>query len=336
MDNAREGITISDATLPDNPLIYVNKGFIKMTGYSFEEAINKNCRYLQGIDSDAAVITATRNAVRNRTVIQVELINYRKNGEAFWNYLSITPIFNDEKELTHFIGVQDDITELKKKRLLEQQIEAEKLVAKTMLKAEKKERHRVGMELHDNISQLLGSVKLYLRMVEKDPVRTELLKTSIGILDNAIGEVRGLSRKLVSPGLDENDLVFILSKLIETTGAVVNFNLEFTAEGFIPELLSETEQLVIFRVVQEQLNNTIKYAYATKVRIDLFTLDNTCKLQISDNGVGFNTQTVHAGIGLSNIKARVAAVKGKMSLTSAPGKGTELIVEIKLDRIAEL
>jgi len=331
MDNAKEGITISDARLPDNPLIYVNKGYLKMTGYTFEEAIDRNCRYLQGVDSDPAVIKVIGAAIQDRVGIQVEIMNYRKGGEPFWNYLSITPIFNDQKELTHFIGIQDDITELKKNRIVEMNMDAEKLIAKAMLKAEKKERHRVGMELHDNISQMLGTIKLYLEMAQANvSYTTDPLKIGADLLNDTIKEVQALSRKLVSPGLDENDLLVILSKLMSTTRDAVDFILDFTSEGFIPALLSDTQQLIIFRVVQEQLNNIIKYSKASAVSVDLYTADNKCKLCISDNGVGFNTATVCPGIGLKNMRTRVEAVNGTMNVVSEPGKGTELKVAFDL------
>ena len=331
MDNAREGITISDARIPDYPLIFVSKGFSRITGYTFEEAVGGNCRYLQGIDTDPDSIKAIKAAILGNTPIQVELINYRKNGEAFWNYLSITPIFNEQNELTHYIGIQDDITEIKNKKLHKQNIESEKLIAKTMLIAEKKERHRVGMELHDNISQMLTAVKLYLEMARKGlHNNTDSFNTAVDILHNTIAEVRALSRKLVSPGLDGNGLIINLSKLITTTQDAVGFTLKFVSEGYLPKLLSDIEELVIFRVVQEQLNNIIKYSKATYVNIDLFVLNNKCSLLITDNGIGFNAKSNHTGIGLSNMRTRVEAVNGKLELTSSLGKGTELIVEIDL------
>ncbi len=331
MDNAKEGITISDARVPDYPLIFVSKGFSRMTGYTYEEAVGGNCRYLQGAKTDPDSIKAISAAIRGNTPIQVELLNYRKNGEPFWNYLYITPIFNDQKELTHYIGIQDDITEIKKKRLDKQNIEREKLIVKTMLIAEKKERHRVGMELHDNISQMLTSVKLYLAMAGKElHSKMNPLKIAVDILNETIEEVRALSRKLVTPGLYEKGLVVILSKLMTNTQAVVDFTLEFTAEGYLPELLSDIQELIIFRVVQEQLNNIIKYSKATEVSVKLFILNKKCCLHITDNGIGFNTEAIHTGIGLSNMRTRIEAVKGNLRLTSILGKGTDLFAEIGL------
>ncbi len=107
-------ISIADAQAPDMPLIYVNKAFERITGYTAEEVIGKNCRFLQGDDTDQPAIDKLRTAIRERRDCVVELRNYRKNGELFWNELQTSPVFNDAGELTHFIGVQNDITSRKK------------------------------------------------------------------------------------------------------------------------------------------------------------------------------------------------------------------------------
>lgn len=110
VEDSRDGITISDPSLPDNPLIYVNDAFSEMTGYSKEEAINFNCRYLQGQDKNQRNITTIRNAISKGEYCLVTLRNYRKDGSMFWNELSISPVFNADEKLTHFIGIQKDVS----------------------------------------------------------------------------------------------------------------------------------------------------------------------------------------------------------------------------------
>lgn len=106
----RDGVTISDARLPDNPLIFVNNAFEQMTGYSNEEALNRNCRYLQGEQTNQRDISVLRNAIRNKNSCLVTLRNYRKDGSMFWNELSLSPVFGADGEVTHFIGIQKDVT----------------------------------------------------------------------------------------------------------------------------------------------------------------------------------------------------------------------------------
>ena len=109
-----EGVTISVPRVPDTPVIYANAGFERLTGYSVGEVIGRNCRFLQGPGTDAAAVEEIRDAVRHGGECTVQLLNYRKNGSPFWNRLSITPVRNPSGELTHFVGVQSDITEQKK------------------------------------------------------------------------------------------------------------------------------------------------------------------------------------------------------------------------------
>jgi PAS domain S-box-containing protein len=105
-----EGITISDPSLPDNPLIYVNSGFERLTGYSASSVIGKNCRFLQGPETDPNTAERIRSAISRESEITVEILNYRKDGKTFWNRLSITPVRDKDGKTTHFIGVQSDVT----------------------------------------------------------------------------------------------------------------------------------------------------------------------------------------------------------------------------------
>ncbi|MEG4250170.1 PAS domain S-box protein [Microcoleus sp. Pol10D4] len=103
-------ILIADARRPDIPIIYCNPAFEKLTGYSAQEVIGRNCRFLQGPDTDQAELDKLRSSLRSGTEIQVVLKNYRKDKTPFWNELMVSPILDNEGKLTHFIGVQNDIS----------------------------------------------------------------------------------------------------------------------------------------------------------------------------------------------------------------------------------
>ncbi len=107
---AAEGITIADARLPDRPLIYVNAGFERLTGYSREEVLGRNCRFLQGAGTDADAVTEIRTAVEAGEECTVEILNYRKDGSPFWNRLAITPVRDESNEISHFIGIQSNVS----------------------------------------------------------------------------------------------------------------------------------------------------------------------------------------------------------------------------------
>src|SRR4028119_588081 len=108
------GITISDSNLPDNPLIYVNRSFELMTGYSFEEVLGRNCRFLQSTDGNQPALLEVRAALREGRDCQVLLRNYRKDGTLFWNELRLSPVHDERGRVVNFVGVQNDVTERKR------------------------------------------------------------------------------------------------------------------------------------------------------------------------------------------------------------------------------
>ena len=114
--NVSSGVTIADARQPDLPLIYVNQGFQKITGYSAREAVGRSCRFLQGEDRDQPALDDLRKALRLGEDCIVQLRNYRKDGTLFHNELHISPVHNEAGELTHFVGIQLDVTEQVKAR----------------------------------------------------------------------------------------------------------------------------------------------------------------------------------------------------------------------------
>jgi diguanylate cyclase (GGDEF)-like protein/PAS domain S-box-containing protein len=108
--DSRDGITISDNRKKDAPLIFVNPAFERLTGYTSEEVINRNCRFLQSGDRDQTELGAVQQAMRDGEYCLATLRNYRKDGSMFWNELSISPIFDMQGIVTHFIGIQKDVT----------------------------------------------------------------------------------------------------------------------------------------------------------------------------------------------------------------------------------
>lgn len=127
MEAVSQGILITDPNQPDNPIIYASAGFERMTGYKAEEVIGRNCRFMQGRNTSPEMLAELRAALAERRDCQVELVNYRKDGTAFWNQLTISPVFGAGGELTHFVGTQTDVTE--KRRLEEQLRQAQKMEA---------------------------------------------------------------------------------------------------------------------------------------------------------------------------------------------------------------
>jgi PAS domain S-box-containing protein len=111
VDRSNDGIVIAEQEGHDNILIYVNRAFEELTGYTADEILYRDCRFLQGDDTDQEGVRQIRAALEEGKACRVVLRNYRKDGSLFWNELSITPVYNDDDQLTYYIGIQKDITD---------------------------------------------------------------------------------------------------------------------------------------------------------------------------------------------------------------------------------
>ncbi|MCP8883027.1 PAS domain-containing protein [Devosia sp. XJ19-1] len=110
LDLSVQALTLSDVRTLDAPLVYVNRAFEKMTGYERSDVIGRNCRFLQGPDTSPEAVEQMRAAIANGVPLLTDVLNYRKNGTSFWNRLSLTPVTNQDGQVTHYIGIQSDIT----------------------------------------------------------------------------------------------------------------------------------------------------------------------------------------------------------------------------------
>jgi PAS domain S-box-containing protein len=110
LDECVNGVTLSDPDLEDSPIIYANKAFERLTGYSQAEIIGHNCRFLQGDDREQAERYQITEALKNHESIEVTLRNYKKDGTLFYNHLKIVPLFDRKQRVIYYLGVQYDIT----------------------------------------------------------------------------------------------------------------------------------------------------------------------------------------------------------------------------------
>ncbi len=110
LDQCVNGVTLSDPDLEDSPIIYANKSFENLTGYSQDEIIGRNCRFLQGEDRDQEARHQIAEAIRNSEAVEVNIRNYKKDGTLFYNHLKIVPLLDRKQRVLYFLGVQYDIT----------------------------------------------------------------------------------------------------------------------------------------------------------------------------------------------------------------------------------
>ena len=133
IESVRVGIVISDAQAPGNPNIYVNPALCEMTGYTREELLGRNMHLLQGPETDPAIVGQIRQALDNGQGCEVTLRNYRKGGVAFWNELLISPVVDETGKLTHYIGVQTDVTERRKAEESRRELEIARQIQLSLL-----------------------------------------------------------------------------------------------------------------------------------------------------------------------------------------------------------
>lgn len=134
VDASNDGIVIAEQEGDDNILIYVNKAFERLTGYGADEILYQDCRFLQTGDRDQAGLAVIRTAINEGRSARAILRNYRKDGSQFWNELSISPVYNEQDQLTYYIGIQKDVTAQVEAEQRAEAAEAELAALKAQLK----------------------------------------------------------------------------------------------------------------------------------------------------------------------------------------------------------
>jgi signal transduction histidine kinase len=192
----------------------------------------------------------------------------------------------------------------------------------------------ISMEIHDNVSQLLSVSKLTLNMIDEAPAETlERIRYSVDLVDQAMRGLRDLSQRLASDMIRQEGLYRAIEDYIGWLSKSIPGKIIFTADGYSAALAVDKE-LILFRMLQEAVNNVFKHAKASLIEIGMVFTDEQMRLSISDNGIGFNPLEVsgrlHGGAGIKNMQKRSAMIGSQFSLHSEAGKGTRIIIELPL------
>ncbi len=263
--------------------------------------------------------------IRNLSVIGIILIaaiafmalkNFRQKSKAARQLALKNEEINRQK-----------IAQLEKDKKLE--------IMDAMISAEEKERKRIAEDLHDGLSGLLASTQMQFDSVRRE---TETMRAhpkfsyALQSLGNASREVRRIAHNMMPEMLMKYGLVDALSEFIANIQAAHHLNITFEHTG-MQQGLNQTQELIIYRVIQELVNNIVKHAAATEVLIQLNITNDTLLVTVEDNGIGFDTKTTNRsnGIGISNITSRVQYLNGDLTIESMPGKGTSAYIEIALN-----
>ncbi len=242
-------------------------------------------------------------------------------------------VYGADGKASRIYGAITDITQRRKleKELAFQQLSQQKLIVETTISAQEKERNELGKELHDNINQILATAKIYVGIVRKDSTNSqELLDKSYEYINDAIEEIRKLSKSLVSPSIGNISLHDALKDLVHEVNIANTIKVELNYSVDPGKMIDDKKELMLYRVVQEQINNMLKHSQAKNGLICMKTEGSDLFLSISDDGVGFNKEERPKGIGLQNITSRIEFYSGKMNITSSPGQGCKFEIKVPL------
>jgi len=224
-------------------------------------------------------------------------------------------------------------------RLRNLQKEQELLVLKSVIVGEEKERTRIAKDLHDGLSSLLAAIKIRFNAVQQSHhslIGDTKFIDALNSLDDASRELRRIAHNMMPEILLKYGLIEALNEYVQNLNVGTNIQIEFTHYGMEKRLAANTE-LVLYRIIQELLNNVFKHSQATEVLLQINRNGHQLNITVEDNGKGFDTgqQKSGNGIGMSNLASRVGYLKGELNIESTPEKGTTVYIEISLKKTPE-
>ncbi|WP_431801788.1 PAS domain-containing protein [Halobacillus andaensis] len=231
IDYVGAGVVISDPQQEDNPIIYVNKGFEELTGYQADEVLGYNCRFLQGKDTDNKEVKSIREGVENFRIVQVEILNYKKNHTPFWNELQIYPVHISQMGQTFFVGVQQDVT---------QRREAESLVGHYSSEVKRLSTPIVPIEDNISVLPLIGTVDEDRLQEMLDTVGRHVQEEKEDYLILDLSSVYTFDENIHMGIYQLNQLLNIMGTTLLLTGVKPNFAMQSTPYADFSELSLRT------------------------------------------------------------------------------------------------
>lgn len=323
IEQASDGILIYDKT---GSILDANSAACNWLGYTTEEILALNYSEIDQAHSSSELSTYWKKLNTSEPSLSFESIQLRKNGTTFPVEIHLSLI--ELKDIKLILSVINDIS--KRQR-------TERKILNAVINTEESERKRFATDLHDSIGPLLSSINLYLSSLSKfesEEQKDNIIKASVDAVNEALVSIKEISNNL-SPHI-LND--FGLEKAIRSFTNKINLsqaiNISFHAEN-MEERINHQVEVVIFRVVNELINNTIKHAKANNIEINLSREDNLISLIFIDDGIGFDAKEINAGtssgMGLYNVLSRVKSLNGTHKIKSNPQRGGMMaIVEINL------
>jgi two-component system sensor histidine kinase UhpB len=310
-----------------------NSAAVHHYGYTLDEFLSRTAADIQ-LNRDKSALEAEVEAARGMTVgIRKGIRQHvKKSGEVI--HVDIAWHNINYKNRPAILALASDVTERiqLEMELNEQQLSRQKQITEAVILAQEKERTEIGKELHDNVNQILGASNLYINSAMTDEeLRQELLERSTELVSNAINEIRKISKSLITPGLREIGLVESIEDIIDDLRVAGDkLAIDLDLQNISEDQIEDRRKLTVFRIVQEQLNNIVKHARATRALVRLSGEQDHIVLTVADNGVGFDVGRHRKGVGITNIISRAELFNGKVEIVSGPGEGCTLTVKLPM------
>ncbi len=311
-----------------------NRGAETIYGWSKAEALGSVLPMVPEWERAEAPRTMARMVQTGETVYNVEVQRLRKDGTLIPVMVTGAPIRDTDGHIVGIVGISTDMTD--KKRL------DEELLRQKQSLAVMEERERIGMDLHDGVIQSLYAVGLNLEdsveLVQEAPGEVrQRIGEAVETLNGVIRDIRSYIFDLQPRLVEGRSFDQVLAELIREVKVNALVETTLTVDGEGHQTLSQEQAQQLFHIAQEALTNVIKHARATTVTARLSSSDGRLVLSIADNGVGFDLAQAECGTGygLRNMAERASALGGTLLVESACGKGTQIKVEVPLERQGE-
>jgi PAS domain S-box-containing protein len=302
--------------------VQVNQAAIDLYGYSEKEFLQKTVFEMRPPEELQAFKKALEKHSGEDAYITGKFTHITKAGKIIQVEVQSKLVsMNDTK---YRLAIIKDVTE---KDRTDQQI------TRAIIKTQENERYEIGAELHDNICQILASTHISLGVLAKSvkPGGMELFQQCRDYINLATQEIRNLSHRLAPAFFNDSTLEEAFEILLNNANIEKKYNASLYFDEAVEKAnVSRELQLNLYRILQEQLRNILKYADCKNIEVDLIVKNNKIKMRVADDGVGFDVNAVKGGIGLSNMKRRVELFCGRFDVYSSAGNGCELVIDIPL------
>ncbi|UAL12929.1 PAS domain-containing protein [Caulobacter segnis] len=324
----RMAMIVTDATQDDNPIIFANDAFLKLTGYERDEVIGRNCRFLQGPDTDPKAVEALRAAIAAGEDIAVDVLNYRKDGATFWNALYLSPVRNDSGRIVYFFGSQLDTTDKKAVEFqardhsdgLQQIVDDRTRELTDALEQKTALLHEVDHRVKNNL-QLISSLLLLQNRRVADPALKASLKGMLGRV-NAIATVH--RRLFQSEDVERFDVsAFIRDMVADLMGSAMRDDIRMELDLERVEIPA-SKAAPFALVVNELLTNALRHGFPEgrggRIFVGVTRQEGEFRIEITDDGVGLDKDSKPSGFGLTIVQLLCQQLKAKCETTDAePG-----------------